>query len=144
MRFLRVFVLILLIPSASLADPILLADSHPPFGTQHTTCNGCAEPTQSSFDIHWFGSPGSSVFLFGNTDPDGFGFQIGIGTTGTFDFSAANAPGFDALVARLTDSSNDRLVFIGMADIAACLWCAMKSLCRNRHLELKYFASEPK
>lgn len=35
----------------------------------------------------------------------------------------------------------DALVFIGMADIAAYYWCAMKSLYKNREKELAFFAS---
>jgi CRISPR/Cas system-associated exonuclease Cas4 (RecB family) len=33
------------------------------------------------------------------------------------------------------------LVFIGMADVAAYYWCAMKSLYKNRKMELAFFAS---
>lgn len=35
--------------------------------------------------------------------------------------------------------SKDKLVFLGMADIANYHWCAMKSLLRNREMELAFF-----
>jgi len=37
--------------------------------------------------------------------------------------------------------SKDVLVFIGMADVAAYYWCAMKSLYKNREMELTFFAT---
>ena len=37
--------------------------------------------------------------------------------------------------------SKDALVFIGMADVAAYYWCAMKSLYKNREMELTFFSS---
>lgn len=37
--------------------------------------------------------------------------------------------------------SKDALVFIGMADVAAYYWCAMKSLYKNQEMELAFFAS---
>lgn len=35
----------------------------------------------------------------------------------------------------------DELVFVGVADIAAYYWCAMKSLYKNREMELEFFAA---
>lgn len=37
--------------------------------------------------------------------------------------------------------SQDELVFIGMADVASYFWCAMKSLYKNREMELAFFSS---
>lgn len=37
--------------------------------------------------------------------------------------------------------SKDRLLFIGMADTALYWWCGMKSLLKNREMELAYFAA---
>jgi len=37
--------------------------------------------------------------------------------------------------------NKDKLVFIGMADIANYYWCAMKSLLKNKEMELEFFAA---
>lgn len=110
MRFVKLCLFLLMVPSALYADPILIADYAPNLG--EVRCNACTAPAVTSFDI-WSGIPSVPIVrLFGNfSDGEHFGFQVDVGTTGTFDFTAANAPGFDPLVARLTDSINDHLVF---------------------------------
>ena len=35
----------------------------------------------------------------------------------------------------------DKLIFIGMADVAGCYWCAMKSLLQNKRMELGFFSA---
>ena len=37
--------------------------------------------------------------------------------------------------------NKDRLLFIGMANIALYWWCAMKSLFENREMELAFFSA---
>lgn len=35
----------------------------------------------------------------------------------------------------------DKLIFIGMADVAGYYWCAMKSLLQNKRMELGFFSA---
>src|SRR5882672_6058269 len=108
MRFLRMLLPLLFAPCVAHADPILLAsfDRGMPIVRQ-LTCQICPSIT-ANFNISAAGGydlPGAPlVRLFDD-------FSVASGTTGVFDFNNANAPGFDALVERLTDQYNENLIF---------------------------------